>query len=288
MGNLIEQQALDFANVPLIQRGIKSSVHLEDWEDVLFWDTMIQRVSPGRYNYISYSKSDGGLPTTGCDQCMKYADYTSKRFFIAVDSDWDYLLQRPGKSVSRFIAQTYTYSWENHYTFAACLQDRFSQAVPSVSFDFNRFLGAYSKIVYYPLLALLHCLRYGDNRITSKMFSALLPHQCNAGELSDNGRGLLLHIENDLSALLSNTGVENSVDFEKEVAHYAALGLVEENAYLHVRGHNVYDLLKSMGRMLCSPFQVDFENDVLNLALPQQEDLWELKHVADDLSWILS
>lgn len=50
MANLIEQQALDFANVPIIQRGVRASVHLEDWEDVLFWDTMIQRVQPGRYS----------------------------------------------------------------------------------------------------------------------------------------------------------------------------------------------------------------------------------------------
>ena len=36
MGNFIEQQALDFANVSLIQRDVVASVHLEDWEDVLF------------------------------------------------------------------------------------------------------------------------------------------------------------------------------------------------------------------------------------------------------------
>lgn len=30
MGNLIEQQAIDFSNVPIIQRGVKASVHLED------------------------------------------------------------------------------------------------------------------------------------------------------------------------------------------------------------------------------------------------------------------
>ena len=35
MGNFIEQQALDFANVSLIQRDVVASVHLEDWEDVL-------------------------------------------------------------------------------------------------------------------------------------------------------------------------------------------------------------------------------------------------------------
>lgn len=36
MDNLIEQQAIDFSNVPIIQRDVKASVHLEDWEDVLY------------------------------------------------------------------------------------------------------------------------------------------------------------------------------------------------------------------------------------------------------------
>ena len=79
MANLIEQQAIDFANVPIIQRDIRASVHLEDWEDVLFWDTMIQREAPGRYNYLAYSKADNGQRASGSSQCMKYIGYTSKQ-----------------------------------------------------------------------------------------------------------------------------------------------------------------------------------------------------------------
>lgn len=284
MGNLIEQQALDFANVPLIQRDVVASVHLEDWEDVLFWDTMLQRVHPGRYNYLAHSKADNGHRASGSSQCMRYVGHTSKRFFICVDSDMNYLMQTPAMDATRFVAQTYTYSWENHYAQAEALQQRLKEAAPQVGFDFRDFLNAYSTVVYRPLLALLHSLRTNDGKITRRAFAACLPHQCKASELANGGRGLLLKMQTDLDSLMQNA---SGVDIEAEAARYAALGLTESNAYLHVRGHNLYDLLRSMGRQLCSSHRVDFENAVLNATLPATSAYWQLQHVATDLTQIL-
>ena len=113
MGNLIEQQAIDFSNVPIIQRGVKASVLLEDWEDVLFWDTMIQRVSPGQYNYLAHSKAENGHPASGSSQCLKYVGYMSKHFFACIDSDMNYLLQTSNIDAAHYVAQTYTYSWDS-------------------------------------------------------------------------------------------------------------------------------------------------------------------------------
>ena len=285
MGNLIEQQALDFANVPLIQRDVKASVHLEDWEDVLFWDTMIQRTHPGHYNYLAYSKADNGHRASGSSQCLKYLGHTSKRFFVCIDSDMNYLLQQPGINASSYVAQTYTYSWENHYAMAEALQQRLEKAVPQVGFSFGGFIHNYSATVYRPLLALLWCLRNNDHRITRRGFASCLPHQCKASELANNGQGLLLKMQHNMADLMQNVP---DVDIEAEATRYAALGLTEANAYLHVRGHNLYDLLRSMGRQLCSAHQVDFENTVLNAALPNHNLYWHLNHVASDLNEILN
>jgi len=190
MGNLIEQQAIDFSNVPIIQRGVKASVHLEDWEDVLFWDTMIQRVSPGRYNY-------------------------------------------------------------------------------------------------HPLLALLYCLRNKDSRLSRKDFATCLPHQCKAVELLDNGKGILSRISKDLARMMNSSGILSDIDFVAEEARYSAMGLTEDNAYLRVRGHNLYDLLKCMGHQLCSAQQVDFENQILNASVPSEGSYWEIDCSAGDLRHIL-
>ena len=48
----IREQAEYFANIPLIDRKVRASVHLEAEADVLFWDTMFQRYRPGKYHYI--------------------------------------------------------------------------------------------------------------------------------------------------------------------------------------------------------------------------------------------
>ena len=78
------------------------------------------------------------------------------------------------------------------------------------------------------------------------------------------------------------------IDIEKEKEYYAKLGVDESNVYLHVRGHNIYDLLKSMGKQVCSAYHINFENDVLNNSLPKLPAYWELKKVSDDLKIILT
>lgn len=289
MTNIIEQQALDFANVPIIQREISASVHLEDWEDVLFWDTMIQRISPGRYNYLAYSKADNGQRASGSSQCMKYVGYTSKQFFVCMDSDMNLFFHSARMDATHYLAQTYTYSWENHYAEAIHLQNRFIAVLPDVAatFDFHRFLSDYSKIVFHPLLALLYCLRNKNSRITQKTFWACLPHQCKSTELSDNGKGFLLKVKQELDTLLKQSGILELIDFDAEEARYASMGIVEGNAYLHVRGHNLYDLIKSIGHQLCSSHKIDFENKILNIAVPEEDLYWEIERVANDLHQIL-
>ena len=91
--SFIEAHAEYYANIPIIDRTYKSSVHLEDMIDERFWDVMLQECRPGKYYYIYYSKNESGKDTTGCEQCLKYKNYLSDRFFICIDSDLRYLEQ---------------------------------------------------------------------------------------------------------------------------------------------------------------------------------------------------
>ena len=79
----------------------------------------------------------------------------------------------------------------------------------------------------------------------------------------------------------------SDIDFVAEEARYFAMGLTEDNAYLRVRGHNLYDLLKCMGHQLCSAQQVDFENQILNASVPSEGSYWEIYCSAGDLRHIL-
>lgn len=213
----------------------------------------------------------------------------SKQFFACIDSDMNYLLETENIDSDHYIAQTYTYSWENHYAEANGLQSRFASVLPGIAqqFDFRHFLTEYSKMVYHPLLALLYCMRNKDSRFSRKDFAACLPHQCKAVELLDNGRGILSRISNNLARMLNCSGVLSDIDFIAEETRYSAMGLTEDNAYLHVRGHNLYDLLKSMGHQLCSAQQVDFENQILNAAVPSTGSYWEIDRSTTDIQKIL-
>ena len=47
--NRIYQQALYYSNIPLRDRSIKAVVHLENTDDVPFWNNQLQEAHPGRY-----------------------------------------------------------------------------------------------------------------------------------------------------------------------------------------------------------------------------------------------
>ena len=284
MADVYLEQARYFANVPFIQRGVVASVHLEDYEDKPFWNSMLQMHHPGEYNFISHSKSQNEIETSGCAQCLKYRPYLSKRFFICIDSDMRYLLQEPNLDASNFICQTYTYSWENHYCEASALQQRFEKQCPdkAATFDFSIFLTELSKALYKPLSLLLYCLKNDKKDFNLRMFSACLPNQCKRVELADNGKSLVERINKNFELYL-NSQFAKSIDYDAECSYCQALDVNEENAYLHVRGHNIFDLVAYIGDLLCRGTSVSFKNDVLTNELPPQ-DYWQIKRVASDIS----
>jgi hypothetical protein len=152
-------------------------------------------------------------------------------------------------------------------------------------FDFEAFLSAYSSVVYKPLLLLLYCLKNHRSEFCKKMFSACLPHQCRGNELADNGRLFIERISKNFEQYL-NTPFALSIDFEAESNYYQALHVNEQNAYLHIRGHNLFDLVAYIGALLCHGTSVSFKKDVLMNNLPPQ-NYWQIKKVASDISEIV-
>lgn len=288
MADVYQEQAQFFANVPLMQSGVVASVHLEDVDDKMFWDVMLQSQHPGKYYYITQSRSPKGFDTKGCEQCLKYRPYLSKHFFVCIDSDMRYLMQESGLNAGDYICQTYTYSWENHYCEASALQQRFEKACPdkATTFDYQKFLMALSQVLYKPLLLLIYCFRNEKQDFNLRMFSACLPNQCKRQELADNGKLLVERIAKNFEPHL-NSPFALSIDLEVEKACCQTLGVNEQNAYLHVRGHNLFDLIAYIGGLLCRGTSTSFRNDVLLYTLPSQ-NYWEIKKVASDIAEIVT
>lgn len=239
MSNIYKDQARDLANIPILRRDVIACVHLEDKDDMVFWDAMLQNQRRGKYHFDTHSKSQSGKETAGSTQCLRFQPYLSNRFFIGIDSDMRYLLQEPELDAAHFVCQTYTYSWENHNCEAQTLQERFASLCPGRAclFDFETFLAAYSSVVYKPLLLLVYCLKNRKPDFSRKLFNACLPHQCKGEELADNGKPLIERIAKNFEPYL-NTPFAKSVDFEAERKYCQALHVNEQNAYLHVRGHH--------------------------------------------------
>lgn len=275
-------QACYFANVPILYPKIVASVHLENEDDIFFWDTLLQRTTEGEFNYITHSKSKKGNETSGCEQCLAYKPYLCKNFFICIDSDLRYLLQEPEIDASHFIAQTYYYSWENHLCRAEVLQKRLDEK-GDFGFDFNVFLTSLSSVLYKPLLLLLHSTKEGKALLTMQQFRACVPQQCMSNEIENNGEVLIQKISSNFSPYLDKA---LSFDYKTEEQRYTALGLNSSTAYLFVRGHAIYDLVRYIGTRIYKVEDGSFLKDILQQV--SRDEYVEMNKIYNDLRTILN
>ena len=281
MSDNIASQAQYYNNFRLIKRDVKSVVHLEDIEDKMFWNHILQRYRPGTYHFLYYSKSEKGNNTRGCSQCLKFLPYLTPDFFICIDSDFRHLMGEPNHDAAHYVIQTYTYSWENHFCEQVSLQAAITDNTAGLGFNFSVFLQNLSQSLYEPLLLLLFCKRIGSNYLTEKTFRIKFKKQCTAAELQYNGRGYVTYIKNQFKNLLDGAS-SVGFDLNAEAASFKLRGLDPGNAYLHVRGHNLYDLVSCIGKICFKNLGIRFNEDVLNKT-PLGGSYWEYTNIAKDL-----
>ncbi len=273
----IKKQAKLYRNLALTDRYL-AVVHLEDKEDESFWNEQLQHVRGGRYRYLYYSKNNDGNDTRGCEQCLRFRPYLSERFFICIDSDLRLLKSEEGLTSENHIAQTYTYSWENHQCEATHLCKRINSKLGSSDFDFESFMTLFSKIVYKPLLYLVYYSR--DSKLNSlwnvSKFNACIPLQPNRNDLKDNGRLYLEEVKRRFDVALK--GLKEKPD--------AVECLTESNAYLHVQGHQLFKLVLHIGTLLCKGKNVAFRTDILENGV-NTEGYDEIVFLQKDLKEIL-
>jgi len=277
----ILSQARYYKNLPQLNHRYRSVVHIEDEEDKPFWDELLQRFRPGTYFYVPYSKSDSGNVTSGCTQCLKFKPYLDSRFFICIDSDFRHLMGEPDLDAAHYVIQTYTYSWENHKCEANTLQTVVSNNANGCGFDFSVFLQNLSTALYEPLLLLLYCKRVGDNYLNEYKFRQVLKKQCSIAKSKNNGEGYVNDINNQFAPFLSGAAAIG-FNLSQEIAFYSAKGLNANNAYLHVRGHNIYDLVLYIGDLYCKRLPIDFESDVV-AQISVRGTYWEYEEIGNDL-----
>ena len=99
----------------------------------------------------------------------------------------------------------------------------------------------------------------------------LFPDNAIASELAENGQGLIGKIKTDFPYVNA-----------QDKAYFQHLGINESNVYLHIKGHTIYTLIKSIGNCLCYRSRIDFEKDIL-LDNIQTMGYWEMDKIREDI-----
>lgn len=240
--------------------GATAAVHLENKNDELFWGQALRYAYPsGKFRFVSASRSFSGNIANGCSQCLQYRDFLDEHFWIAIDSDYRYLNQEPDIDANHFILQTYTYSFENHF----CYGPNLNQALRDVCdgqqpFDFVEFLEQYSRIIYPLFVWQLYLQGIDSELFPKRVFHRLLSLQVGANSTRNNGKPIL--------DLLKQRVMKMRRHFERlypeaDPTWYEArcndLGVTRQNAYLFVRGHQLYDLIVILGRKVWQEWRTE-------------------------------
>lgn len=285
--NDIKDRAEYYQNLHIIDDEVKAVVMMENLEDKKFWDIQLQKCSPGNYHFVGYDNESGDADNMpgGCTECIKYKDFLTDYFFLCIDTDLNQILGASGMTASDHIFQTYTYSWENHCCESVSLQAAVTSACPIVAskFDFSAFLHDYSDAVYEPLLILIACAKAGRTDFTIRKFCSCVPKQCTKSEMNNNGQGLIKKIRSNFHNAIP-VGLKAAIDMTKAKNACAALNIDASNAYLHTRGHDIFNLIRYIGWQLCKKEPVKFDKDILEKNM--NSTCWEMKAIEADLHQI--
>lgn len=95
----------------------------------------------------------------------------------------------------------------------------------------------------------------------------------------DNRQAFLERLSARLAEATKDVMGSCGFNLEKESCFYADLGVREENVYLYVRGHCLYNSLVSIGTNLCENTGVDFEQNILKsgLAFDKYDEISRIK-----------
>ncbi len=239
-------------------------VIVEDEEDIVVWYKILSLWLPGKQFAVTpYFTAPSTANSKGKGHVLRMAAQFGPNFLGCVDSDYDYLLEahtEDGNTIRNnpFILQTFSYSIENlacqPYGISAKLQEckRHSCDLQrNADADLSFFISEISKALYPVLLWQLTLKKEDRQGIewTEVLGNDNYRHVINDNTLSQpQKRTEILNIINTLSAQAEAKLAALAPDLTNDRTSLEALlnstyDLTPENAYLFVRGHDLYDFL---------------------------------------------
>ena len=117
-------------------------------------------------------------------------------------------------------------------------------------------------------------------------FKECFPRQCTAAVLDNNGAQLISQIQANLLQFMTNPAFVQ-IDIAATKEKYQQMGLTPTNAYLHLRGKNIFGLLAHIGNIVCRPYQINFIVQVLLSSL-RMSGYWEIDKIHTDIASVLN
>jgi uncharacterized protein YlaN (UPF0358 family) len=226
------------------------NVYVEGYEDVAFWRGIFDHFrNPYLRFEISVPNRDD-LPKGKKVLLSMLHREDKERVLLCVDSDFDYLFDGATPQ-SREVLEagnmfhTYTYATENYLCYAPSLRNVCVKATKNDTriFDFERFMAAYSEIIYPLFLWYVYSAKSSTESVfTLAEFRASV--RLGYVDIRNNGERTLAWLENNVARRQQALERDNQDVCEAVAALGEQLktrGVERNNCYLFMHGHTLMD-----------------------------------------------
>lgn len=228
------------------------TVEVESSIDKGFWKNILEELYPSKeFHFNPYhtvlGKNEPWIRGEGKSRIMKIADTLDKYHIGCIDSDYDWILSDyydNGKTINgnKYLLQTYAYSFENLVCLSSTLNDFCQETTEeSTDVDFNDYVQKVSAVIYPLLIWSVYLYSKGNHDFTPTAWHDIL-----ISTLKDTEASLSLieeRVMSKLTELDTNHASEIAGRDNMKETLSKGKGITEDNAYLFVRGHELFDHL---------------------------------------------
>jgi hypothetical protein len=235
--SFIEIEA-EFIKQEAVFLGAIAAVRIENATDEAFWKTVFSMTIPDK-KIAFYPYSNIPTPnTTGKISVLKYTPFADAQLWLCIDSDYDYLRQSTAIQ-NKYTFQTYVYAVENYRCYAPSLSKVLTNAVSlsDKNVDFEVFFAKFSAIIHDLLICSVLADYTEGSSFSAREFGNFVSLPQHFDNLDNVLEELKIKVELQLAILKTNF----PTDFNSKKQAFKQLGLTELNAYLFMRGHNLFD-----------------------------------------------
>lgn len=250
----------------------KIVVYVESFDDVLFWTQLLRPLETDEHSFEVMLPSRTSL----CKgKKIAMGNRLGNYMIACVDADYDYLMQGSNETslqvcTSPYVFHTYAYAIESFQCYAPSLHQVCVMATLNDHriFDFETFLTQYSHTIWPLFVWNVWAYRHGKHT----QFSMLNFHHI--VRLEDLN---FYHPEQTIQALRKRVNAkiarlqrqfpEAKKSYKPLMEEIEALGITPELAYMHMRGHDLYDgVVAPIITTVCEALRREREREIRRLA----------------------